>query len=58
MTGTYSIDYIYQNNGSVRVRDVYPEWARTEKFYNCDNFTQLLARRQSLLSKLFGRKQG
>ncbi|HJC25168.1 MAG TPA: hypothetical protein H9761_15945 [Candidatus Eisenbergiella merdavium] len=45
---------ISENMENEREKSFYPEWVRTEKLYNCENFSRVFSGRQQPLKQLFG----
>ena len=52
---------ISENLENERQETMYPEWVKTERLYNCENFTRIFSGRRQLLERRlnFGlRKKG
>lgn len=52
---TFSLDQANEASGLCN-GDIYPEWVKTEKFYNCDNFYQSMSREKFFLVNWFRKK--
>ena len=60
--GLYMIAFglnISENLENEREETLYPEWVKTEKLYNCENFSRIFSGRRQLLERLlsFGMKR-
>ena len=52
---TYSIDYANEA-AELNQKEIYPEWVKTEKFYNCDDFYRSLSEGKVFRLKWFRKK--
>lgn len=48
---------IAENLENEREESFYPEWAKTERLYNCENFSHIFSGRKQILEKLFPIRQ-
>lgn len=39
---TFSLDHAIEET-ELKNREIYPEWAKRERFYNCENFYQSMS---------------
>ncbi len=51
----FNFDYV-ENVWDFNRKKPYPDWARIERLYNCENVGQLFAAKKPLFYRLFGKK--